>query len=531
MTRFVLGIAFLFLAGGFFSLPSFAYYFSPLEMEELRWRNTKLDITWVDDQITEKYCGADVRFFRGCFAMVETMARQIDPQLEISLAKNPQLTIIKNPALKEPVGDLQTKAFWQRERSRYAVIEKMDLNSATKNLVMIYQNLKKLKSNFAPYEIGRMFNSASAYTYDPNSMYLPGIKYDSAPVSPTGPVMGIGFDVSRVVNYVMRGSDAEKSGIQRGDVLVSIEGRNAAQMSAAQFDLSIQKKSGEKLKLGMSRHGSPLTFIVTFRNLQVQSFQWREATHGGKSWGYLAFEKFYDPYQGEGLCRQIEKKLKVANNSTSGLVIDLRDNGGGDTSIANCILGLFIGGNVQTVKVEGIVGDGDAEIFGTEKSSLTYTKPVVILQDIGTASSAEIFAGSMKIMGRGLIVGTRSYGKGSVQTHSEVGTLEHAETSFVYYLADGQSPQKRGITPDLEVYKFAQPASYETESLRIEDIGIHPIQADQATPFAKPGIKPMVVPATCIQNANALGQFQRMSDHNPRKDLQLITALAALNCR
>jgi carboxyl-terminal processing protease len=194
--------------------------------------------------------------------------------------------------------------------------------------------------------------------------------------------------------------------------------------------------------------------------LEDQAAQKRIITvkHGDSSYniGVIKLPAFYADFQGmqagdpnyRSTTRDVKKLItELKAQKINGLVLDLRNNGGGALSEANSLVGLFIGTG-PTVQVRD--ANGKIEVLGDPDPSVTYAGPLVVLVNRLSASAAEIFAGAIQDYGRGLIVGSTTFGKGTVQSLRDLdyGQLKLTEAKF--YRISGASTQNRGVTPDID---------------------------------------------------------------------------------
>lgn len=204
-----------------------------------------------------------------------------------------------------------------------------------------------------------------------------------------------------------------------------------------------------------------ITIVRDEVKLKEQSAQsdMLEMKRGGKPWnlGVIDIPTFYADLQAaregkkdyKSTTRDVRKLLKdLKQDGMDGLVIDLRNNGGGALTEANKLVSLFIEGG-PTVQVQG--PDGSVQIFRGEEDSVAWDGPVIVLVNNLSASASEIFAGAMQDYGRALILGSQTFGKGTVQA---VRPLNHGQikiTQSKFYRVSGASTQNRGVVPDIEI--------------------------------------------------------------------------------
>lgn len=172
-------------------------------------------------------------------------------------------------------------------------------------------------------------------------------------------------------------------------------------------------------------------------------------------YGYLKFDSFYAGNSGkliDNICFDFYKILQEEGKKIDGLIIDLRNNGGGYLNSSLCMLDYLI----PEKYVLSSVNHDKTRItnFNTENKGFVFDKPIIVYINGNSASASEIFAGVIQDYGRGLVIGSRSYGKGTIQRviNLPYGTLKY--TSGKFYLPSGRSTQLKGITPDINIPDF-----------------------------------------------------------------------------
>lgn len=265
----------------------------------------------------------------------------------------------------------------------------------------------------------------------------------------TGTFVGIGIYMvadqetdSIIVYYPIPESPAEKAGIEAGDIIKSVDG---VEYKYEDFDTiadNIRGEEGTKVKLVIERDGKEIEFEITRETVNTNPITTEVLEN---NIGYLKLPSF-DSGSAENLKEKVEELQKQGCTS---LVIDLRNNGGGIVDEATDIADLFLekGKTIMTTKDN----NGNEEITKTE-SGVTFNMPLVILANENSASASEILIGALKDNGRATIIGTKTYGKGVIQTViplSNGGSLKI--TTAEYYTPNGTAIHEIGIDPDVEV--------------------------------------------------------------------------------
>lgn len=288
-------------------------------------------------------------------------------------------------------------------------------------------------------------------TLDPHTVYLSPEVYRELKVDTSGRFDGIGIEVTLRDGFLtvvspIKGSPAEEAGIQAGDRIVRIGGRPTKDLNLSEAVRLLRGRRGSHVALTVAREGAKhsVDISVTRKIIKVPSVTAR-LLDGGR-YGYAAISSFQ---QGTG--RVLEKTLKELNSSgaLAGLILDLRKNPGGLLEQAVEVSDLFLrSGVIVTTQSRGREIDRrEAHDGGGEPSY-----PVVVMVDKGSASAAEIVAGALQDNRRATVVGTPSFGKGSVQTVIDLDDGSGLKITIAHYLTpSGRIIQDHGIEPDVVV--------------------------------------------------------------------------------
>lgn len=253
-------------------------------------------------------------------------------------------------------------------------------------------------------------------------------------------IVMVGEDGTVYVEDVIPGSPAEKAGILPGDAIVSADGQSVKGLSVSELQKKLLGKEGTTLKLGVSRDGKSLAFEVVRKALNLPSAR---AVMMGNGVGYIALTGFTSD-AGDAFARELGELEKSGMTS---LVIDLRDNGGGYVSAAQQIASLFIEDGVLAHLKDR---SGKAVPLNASGGGKSY--PVTVLVNGHTASASELLAGALQDYGIAKLVGTRTFGKGVVQS---IFPLESGGVIKVtvqeYHTPKGRKVDKEGLAPDVAV--------------------------------------------------------------------------------
>jgi carboxyl-terminal processing protease len=286
---------------------------------------------------------------------------------------------------------------------------------------------------------------------DPHSTYLTGDAFHSLEESTKGEFTGLGIEVGMEDGYVkvispIDGSPAAEAGLQSGDVILKLDKAPVKGMSLNEAIDIMRGPKGTDITLTIGRPGESQPFEVTLTRdvIRVASVRKRWLEPG---YGYIRVAQFQH-HTGADVRNALQKLMD--EQDLKGLVLDLRNNPGGLLRASVDVAGLFMdGGNV--VYTEGRIANADMRYDAAPDDASNGT-PLIVLINRGSASASEIVAGALQDHGRAVIMGTRSFGKGSVQTVLPLSEERAVKlTTALYFTPNGRSIQAEGIEPDIEV--------------------------------------------------------------------------------
>lgn len=286
---------------------------------------------------------------------------------------------------------------------------------------------------------------------DPHSTYLTGDAFHSLEESTKGEFTGLGIEVGMEDGYVkvispIDGSPAAEAGLQSGDVILKLDKAPVKGMSLNEAIDLMRGPKGTDITLTIGRPGESQPFEVTLTRdvIRVASVRKRWLEPG---YGYIRVAQFQH-HTGADVRNALQALMD--EQDLKGLVLDLRNNPGGLLRASVDVAGLFMdGGNV--VYTEGRIANADMRYDAAPVDASKGT-PLIVLINRGSASASEIVAGALQDHGRAVIMGTRSFGKGSVQTVLPLSEERAVKlTTALYFTPNGRSIQAEGIEPDIQV--------------------------------------------------------------------------------
>jgi len=320
--------------------------------------------------------------------------------------------------------------------------------------------------------------SAVASLNDPYSHYFDPTDYRSFQDEDNPHLSGIGVDVlpnprGLEVVDVFPGSPAAKAGLGHGDLITAVGGASLQNRSAEFASAKIRGPAGTKVTLTIISHGQRRMITITRQDLVVPVAAGRIVEYHGKKLGYLQFTSFTQG-SGDELRAQVRKVLA---QGAQGLILDLRENGGGLLNEAINVASIFLAdGTIVSTRGR----NQPSQVYVAQGNALAPTMPLVVLVDRDTASSAEIVTASLKDRDRALVVGTHTYGKGVFQELmplSNGGALDM--TVGEYFTPNGQNlggrgvVQRRTVTEGVgippNVYAYQNPKSSVDHQLQVAE--------------------------------------------------------------
>lgn len=288
---------------------------------------------------------------------------------------------------------------------------------------------------------------------DPHSTYLNPKKFREMQVQTRGEFGGLGIEVTmenglvRVVTPI-DDTPAARAGIKAGDMITHLDGTPVLGMTLAEAVEQMRGAVNSKIKVTVLREGNdqPLEIEIVRDIIKVQSVR----TRPEGEIGYIRVTTFNEQTE-EGLKKGVAKlKEEIGADRIKGYVLDLRNNPGGLLDQAVAVSDAFLNQG-EIVSTRGR-DDSNQQRYNARQGDLADGKPIVVLINGGSASASEIVAGALQDHGRAIVLGTDSFGKGSVQTIIPIqGQGALRMTTARYYTPSGHSIQAKGIVPDIKV--------------------------------------------------------------------------------
>ena len=346
-----------------------------------------------------------------------------------------------------------------------SILDKQDTknNIYYKNGKFLSEILYRIKNDYVDEKTDKELHQAAAKgllsSLDPHSGYLNIDDLKEMQTQTKGEFGGLGIEITTEMQAVkviaaIDDTPAQKAGLKSGDFIIKVDGKNIVGLPISESVKKLRGKPGSKVKITLLRktQKEPLIKEIVREVIKVKAVK-------SKIFNDVMYLKIntFSQQASSGLLKEVKKmKKEIAKNNKKvrGLVLDLRNNPGGLLSEAVKVSDAFLDDKKLIVSIKGRNQDSKQEYFDKANQSLVKNLPIAVIINEGSASASEIVAGALKDHNRAVIMGAKSFGKGSVQTimplkDGELGALRL--TTSLYYTPSGVSIQAKGIEPDIEV--------------------------------------------------------------------------------
>src|SRR5256712_1936437 len=335
------------------------------------------------------------------------------------------------------------------------------------NLKVFTEALSYVESNYVeevePDKVIQGAIRGMLKTLDPHSSYMPPDVYREMQVETEGRFGGLGIEITMRDDFLTVGSPIEgtaafRAGIQPGDQIIKVDGESTKEMSLVDAVKKLRGAEGSSVTIAIFRQGftEPKDFTLSRAVIQIKSVRWTKVRD---YIGYVKLRSFHKTTEEE-----LEEALRdLGEQQIKALVLDLRNNPGGLLEQAIAVANVFLDGGQLIVYTKGRLPNQNMKGFAkSEGFHVTY--PVAVIINGGSASASEIVAGALQDLNRATVVGTQSFGKGSVQTIIPLSDGSGLRlTTAKYYTPKGGEIHGKGITPDIVVERPQEAENQEGE--------------------------------------------------------------------
>jgi carboxyl-terminal processing protease len=331
-----------------------------------------------------------------------------------------------------------------------------DIDSTYEKLKVLADVLAIVERNYVePVNANNLINGAingMLETLDPHSAFMTPEVFKEMQTETRGSFGGVGFEITirdKVLTVVapIEDTPASRAGIQPGDLILRIDGKLTKDLNLMDAVKMMRGPQGTQVTITIMRSGftEPQDFILTRAIIPIRSVRGKMLEEG---YGYIKINQFIEKTHAD--MKAALSRMESKNGTLKGLILDLRNDPGGLLEQAVKTADEFLESGL-IVYTEGRV-EGQKVKFYAQNKAKEHDYPLIVLVNAGSASASEIVAGALQDHGRAVILGTQTFGKGSVQT---VIPLEDGSairlTTARYFTPNGRSIQAQGITPDIVV--------------------------------------------------------------------------------
>ncbi|MFH2066334.1 MAG: S41 family peptidase [Pseudomonadota bacterium] len=336
-----------------------------------------------------------------------------------------------------------------------------------KSLKIFSDVIEQLEKNYVePVDTKDLVQKAiqgMVHGLDPHSTYLLPEDYELLQDDTKGEFSGVGIVINMdkgllTVVSPIEGTPAHKAGIKAGDIIFKVDDKPTKDMTVSEAVKAIKGPIGSSVKLTIVRKNElkPIDFDVTRNVIPIESVRYILLKPG---YGYIRIYNFTEKTTGD--LEDTLRRMESEEPNVKGLIIDLRDNPGGLLPEAIGVTDLFLEDGV-ILSIKGRL-EKHNQVYSAHENEIKRTYPIVVLINGGSASAAEIVAGALQDHKRSLVIGTTSFGKGSVQTVRSLRDGSGLKFTIArYYTPSGRSIQAKGIEPDIVL-------EYETLKIKEEE--------------------------------------------------------------
>ncbi|WP_429925310.1 S41 family peptidase (plasmid) [Agrobacterium vitis] len=463
------------------------------------WQEAGVDLNFLtgDDYLSGPNCMSTVENFKACMAAVNNLGQKAKPAVQVipkahigtSLSNADRLVYdLKNGLVITTIKPEQTSEITptrlmqasrlRRKWSDVALSEFYFQQTLDKAPPLDFRGL--VKSSFAYLKLTpdqqtmAIADAVNAYVeglYGPHGAIKPTALWDDRYRNYGRSLVGIGAEVKKVEGYLFvirpyEGSPAELAGLRRNDLIEKVDDFSVADLTLEAAVALLRGQAGTVAKVSLLRDGKPTLISITRGAIKIENVQVTKLKVFGNEILHIRLGSFEDIQSCDKIYNQM-KATRTAN--TKGLVLDLRDNGGGEVSKALCVTSLFIGR--ETVFFEENLKTHQRQKLNAQNEQKTDL-PLVVLVNGNSASASEIVAGSLQDHKRAWVVGELTSGKGTMQQGDTIGNLKLFHTVGRTILPSGRSVMGLGLIPDFAAP--IRPGATEAEQFYLREKDLYP---------------------------------------------------------
>lgn len=418
---------------------------SKVKSVEDYWAETGLGPVALEDLLQDQTCGSSERYFLACANAVLTIANRFNLTVSLDETLVPVAAAVSNDTTSEKKQLEAWKHFFSHETHKAVKF----------SFFRIWKELeeKHISANQKAWMVGLGLNGFISVFRDPHTYLMPVSQFQEVISKADNRSTSLGIVLGQmhgqyVVRKVTEGSPAKISGIKKGDILVSVNGQKTQGLMLPRVSEMLKGEVGEVSTVVVNRDGEKQKFKLRRVEITLATVS-TQVIDGIKPIAVIGINKF-----AKGACDKVKESLTMVKKAhVRGLLLDLRDNPGGQMEEAACITSLFVGAEKKIFEIRYLDPTKKSEVYYGGEEKMT-SLPLAVLVNASSASAAEIVAGALRDFNRAVLVGERTFGKGSFQEGeywSQNKKIALFETKGFYYLPSGRSPQMKGLEPDIAV--------------------------------------------------------------------------------
>lgn len=420
---------------------------SKLKSAEDYWAESGLGPGALEDLLQDSTCASSERYFLACTNSVIAVASRFN----LSLNARGELVSAQQGLSRDVSSERKQlqpwKDFFNSQPEKAAKVSFFKAWEELKN--------KYIKRSQLAMMTGLGLNGFISVFRDPHTYFMPVAQFHEVISKTDSRSTSLGLSLALVkgqyvVRKVLEGSTASLAGIKKGDVVLVINEQKTTGLMQARISELLKGQDDELTTFLINRDGEEFSYKLRHKLSTIVTVSVR-VIDGIKPIAVIGINKF-----SKGTCNRVKESLTMVKKaSIRGLLLDLRDNPGGQMEEAACLASLFVGPHKKIFEVRYLDPSKKSEEYWGDQEKI-FDLPMAVLINGYSASASEIVAGALRDLNRAVLVGERTFGKGSFQEGeywSQNKKIALFETKGFYYLPSGVSPQMRGLEPDV-VAKF-----------------------------------------------------------------------------
>lgn len=420
---------------------------------EKYWQETGINFQEIGQLVSNEKCYSTEIYFKAClFAVIENAIR-----FDLKLASNSgQFEKIPKTERLDEKSEKELLLMYSRNGNG------LDFTTLLNQLFSLETEARQ------PFLAAQLINSFLSVYFDPHTYIMPANFYDEVGSKLARSKFFVGIAYEKIngdffIRKISKNSDADQAGLKINDRIAEINGFNIKGASYSAVSTILRNENSTDFNFKVQRNNRIVGVTVKRTYRELSHVQYNELA-ARKNYGLITLSKF-----NSGVCQAIVAELKTAEKNRvsgqiSGLILDLRDNPGGQLNEAACVAGLFLGKNKKAYYVEYFDAGKANEVVLTSEVR-AYSGPMIVLVNSASASAAELLAGGLQEYKRALVIGEMTFGKGTFQESEEWllnSKISLYKTQGLYLLPSRNSTQLVGIRPNVELHAETSPVKRES---------------------------------------------------------------------